>query len=134
MKSPLKTLRWLLFGAGFALIPILFGFLRMATRGQSLSISGVTSRGELLLISAGIGGAAIGELIASGTKKRPGAKLACGSACAAVLLLSGLWFSDISSLLDAGQAVNHRVISYGSLVVLALTLIASGGCVALSEV
>jgi hypothetical protein len=128
----IKLTRWFIFTVLAALVPVAFGSLILYYRNKPLSLEAVTSKGELLLISAGIAGAGIGELIASGTVKRGTAKLVCAGLCFITLMLSGMWFGDISS--TTVETMNLTRLAYGSLIIFGTTLFASGGCVALAEI
>lgn len=133
MKSSLSKLtRWLVFTVFIALVPLLVAVLRILIHSpQPFTLQGVTEHGELLLISTAIGGAALGELIGSGTKRRPVPKIICGGATLILIMTSGMWFADIAS---ASGTINTDVVSFGSLAILLFTVLSSGGCIALSEV
>ena len=129
--KPIKMARWFVFTVIAALVPLVFGLGKLFFQGKPLSLQAISSRGELLLISTGIAGTAIGELIASGTSKQPVPKIVCAGLCFINLSLSGMWFADISTSVESA---NLARLAYGSLLVFFMTLFASGGCVALSEV
>jgi hypothetical protein len=79
--TPQKLTRWFFFTVIAALIPVIHGCLNLWTYDKPLSLNSVSSKGELLLISAGIGGAAIGELVAPRTSKKKTMKLICAGLC-----------------------------------------------------
>jgi len=76
--TPQKLTRWFFFTAIAALIPVILGCLNL---WKPLSLNSVSSKGELLLISAGIGGAAIGKLVAPRTSKKKTMKLIWAGLC-----------------------------------------------------
>jgi hypothetical protein len=127
----LKVTRWFLFTVIAAIVPLVFGLIKLYSHDRPLSLEAISSKGELLLISAGIAGTAIGELIAGGTNKYSRVKLICGSLCFLTLSVSGMWFADVSI---SAESANLAKLAYGSLVIFGVTLFASGGCVALSEI
>lgn len=99
---------------------------------RPLNPSAVAAHGELLLIGTAVGGGAIGEIIVS-TRKRPIPKITCAGGCLATIMMSVMWFADIASGQEANAMMNTSLISYGSLSLMTLTLLASAACIALSE-
>ena len=70
-----KLIRWCVVGVAIALLPVAFAWISLLTTGQSATLNEVLENGALLLITAAISGAAIGELVGSG-KARIKLKLA----------------------------------------------------------
>jgi len=128
-----KILRWLIFSVVIALLPLAFNLLRFSSRGTPLSLLTILSNGELLLISAAIAAAAAGELFASGQNYIK-AKLFAGGGCVIVLILASFLFADISVAIASGEKISQEAVSTNSIVIFILTVVASGSCVALSEV
>ncbi len=64
----MRLARWLLFGIGVALAPIVGRYLILRTYHLPATLEAVISNGELLLISTGIAAGGIGEIIASGQR------------------------------------------------------------------
>ena len=128
-----KLVRWIIFGVIIGLLPILFDVIRNLTRGQQLRFNQISSRGELLLVSAVISASAIGELIASGNSLIV-AKLVSGGSCVVMLFFSSLCFADISSeLSNDPSSLIPNIVSKLSFIVFFWTVVVSGISVALGE-
>ena len=128
-----KLVRWLVFSVAISLLPLVFNFLRAYGRGATPSLIDLNAHGELLLISAAIAAAAIGELVASGGRYQI-AKIIAGGGCVLVLAVASLWFADISAPTSSGALVDYVRVSNASTVVFMFTVISSASCVVLSEV
>ncbi len=129
-----KMVRWVIFSVVIALLPIIFNYLSMLTKGLPTSLEIVISRGELLIVSAAINAAAIGELFGSGTTNKRIPKIIAGGVCVIILLLTSLWFADIVATILLNKPVESRIIMLGSVAAFLSTVLASGSSVALSEV
>lgn len=127
-----KLVRWLVFGVVFALLPLFFNYLKAYGRGATISPADLSAHGELLLISAAIAAAAVGELLASGRRYQI-AKIIAGGGSVLLLAVASLWFADISTLAPATPLVNYARVSNASFVVFGLTVVSSACCVVLSE-
>lgn len=127
-----KLTRWLIFGVGIALIPLLFSLMNMVTKGKFEGIETVVDNGELLLIAATISAGAVGELIGAGTH-RSRAKLCAGGGCVATLMLSSLYFASISVAHNTSQTVDKEIVAIVSAVLFVCGVITSGSCIAMSE-
>lgn len=126
-----KLVRWALFGVVIALLPIAFSGFKILHRGEAFDHSLLLSDGELLLVSAGIAAAAIGEIVASGANAKI-LKVVCGAGATALLMISSFSFADIASLsptLSDGAAIAAE-----SLWIFAFTVLSGASCIILSEV
>ena len=121
-----------LIAVAVSLTPIAFNALRMLTRGQSPTLEALSGRGAILLVAAAISASAIGELFASGADKRLRKRLAGGSTII-ILLLTSFWFADISGAVLSGEAIDLRMVTIGSVMMLVMSTIGGASCVALSE-
>lgn len=128
-----KLIRWGVFSVLFALLPICFHVLKIASAGKGLSLESVFGSGELLLIGAAISAAAIGELVIGNAYKRNIKLIVCG-ACIFLLALNSLWYADVSGAANGQTAYDLGVIASGSVTMFLVTLVVSGLCVVLSEV
>lgn len=99
-----------------------------------MTLTEVTSNGELLLISVALAAAAIGDLLGkrNGTLTMP--KLISSGICMLMLLIASFYYADISACRMSGQPIQDGVIASVSLISCACTLVCGGCCVALSEV
>ena len=135
-----KLIRWLIFGVAISLIPLAYNFLNLQLRGASPTLIQLVKNGELLLIICAFCAASIGALVGSGPRMLP-LKLICGGGALIILMLSALYFSDVSALaagimeneLDA-QASGSQIVFHNSFWFFTSGVLASGSCVLLSEV
>lgn len=127
-----KLTRWLIFGILLGLTPLVFSALRVMVRGTIPSPSQLFAHGELLLIAAGISAGAVGELLVT-TRARRIAKYVAGGVSLFVLMLSSLYFADISAAYLSNVKVNADLIAFSSLGLLAAAIISAGICRVLAE-
>ena len=131
MSLPAKLTKWLVFSVLLALLPIGYNYLRVLTRGGDPTVENLLGKGELLLVTAGISAAALGNLIGSG-KDWLRAKMFAGGGSVIMLILVTLYFTDITST-PAGQSLNSSVIASYSKWFFLFSVLAGAGCVALEE-
>lgn len=124
-----KLIRWCVFGVAIALLPVAFAWVSLLTTGQSATLNEVLENGALLLITAAISGAAIGELVGSG-RARIKLKLCAGGGCVVVLMACSLWYAQVSST----TVIRPEVVMWGSIVMFLFGMVSSYSCVVLSEV
>lgn len=125
----LKVARWGVFSVMFALLPLLFHFLKQfITSGVLPQIGSVSLHGELLLVSSGIAATAVGEVIASGQKLAV-LKILAGGGCALVLVVASFSYTFISAP-DADSAA----VSSLSTLMFIFAIVSSGACISLAEV
>jgi hypothetical protein len=128
-----KLVKWIMFSVAVALLPLVFRFLQIVTRGQLPSIQDITSQGELLLISGAMAAAALGEIIMSNISHSI-LKIISGGFCVIMLLISSFYYADIASYSFNGLALNKGIASEISIITYIFTLISSGSCIAVAEV
>jgi hypothetical protein len=129
-----KLTRWTIFSVLLALVPLLVSALIRATRRQAADLDTILSNGELLLITVGLAGAAVGELIGSGRGvARPMRELISAGMSVVILVVSALYFADVAAAKAAAQVVDSPLIASVSLGVYVAALISSGACIALAE-
>ena len=129
-----KVIRWLIFSVLIALLPIGFNYLSMKTKSIPTSLEIICAQGELLIVSAALNAAALGELFGSGPASLMIAKIIAGGVCVIILLLTSLWFADIAATILLNKPLDANIIMKGSLFAFFGTVAASGSSVALSEV
>jgi hypothetical protein len=126
--------KWAIFGVIFAIAPLAADYFIGSLHNPSSTFSwhDVVSKGELLLVTAAIAGAGVGELIGSGKDWLP-FKLVTGGACFVILLVAAELYSSIASDVRL-QAVydKPRLVDY-SIYLFFATLIASAGCILAAE-
>ena len=108
IASTLMT--WSLFGVLLALVPIAFSGISAWIRGQTIGFSDVIGVGELLLVSAGVSAAALGELARQRTDHLRRARAILTGAGVITILLAGLLFADVAgSIRDAEDVDRVRI-------------------------
>ena len=122
----------MIFSVIIALTPLLFNFMSFVTIGRSVSVTEVLYRGELLLISTAIAADATGRLVGSGNEWVFPKLLGVGAAVCD-LMISAWWFGNISTAISSGAEVDKSVITYGSLVLFTITVIAGLSCLIIKE-
>ncbi|MDK2593591.1 hypothetical protein [Pseudoalteromonas obscura] len=127
-----KVTKWLIFGAGLALVPLLAVWICRLIFGQDSSLVNLLSQGELLLITAGLCAAGIGELIGSGEDYKI-AKIISGGISVGMLLVSALIFSIVSNPAILNTPPNVDVISTASIIIYCCAFLSSGTCAYLAE-
>lgn len=130
-----KILKWIIFGVLIGIAPLLVTLLIGITRNQTIDIVNILSNGELLLVTAGIVGAAIGDLLA-GNHRFPSLEIVSGGGCVLILLISSLYFADISAAgitSSLSQPLNVNAIEKYSYYIFTSGCISSIASVILSE-
>lgn len=90
-----KLIQWVFYGVLIGIAPIGVAFLVARFTPDEISITKVVSNGELLLVTAGIVGAAIGELLGGNHKIRE-LELVTGGFCVIILIFSSHFFAFFS--------------------------------------
>lgn len=128
-----KLTTWLIFGVTIALTPFALEFLKLIDRQKDVSLAAVLGSGQLLLVSAAIAAGALGELVlVEVPPRRRLAKLISIGGCTLSLILSSLWFGDISAAIQEGKPPDPDTVSTGSIILFICTLISGGWSLALS--
>ena len=81
-------IQWMIFSVIIALMPLVFNAIRRTMKGQGIDIFEICSEGELLLISAAIAAASLGELFGAENSHNI-AKLISGGSCIIILKTRG---------------------------------------------
>ena len=127
------VLRWIIFSVGIALIPLVVSPVIAFARGTPLDLLLFSSHGELLIVSAAISAAAIGQLIGSG-RNLILAKVFCGGFCVVMAVLVSILFGDFSSTIKSDGVIDPHRVTVISAIVFGFTIASSGSSVALAEV
>lgn len=129
-----RLTRWLIFGVILSILPLIINVLLAATRDSvTPALQIICSRGELLLVCAGIAGAGIGEVVARGTNVQEILKIIAVGGCVIVLFVGLIWYASIVTYVESARTINLNVVTDGSLAIFGATFICAGGCIALSE-
>jgi hypothetical protein len=118
-----RLLRWFLFSVLVSLIPLALTYVNLLFDGRQVHPEMLLARGELLLVSATLGAAALGELMPSGRDNAMGKLLASG-ASVLMIVLSSVCFASIQSR----QSPDSGPILVVSLFLFAGMLLAAGSC------
>jgi hypothetical protein len=123
-----RLLRWFLFSVLVSLVPLALTYLNLLLDGREAHLEMLLARGELLLVSATLGAAALGELFPGGRENAMGKLLASG-ASVLMIVLSSVCFASIQSR----QSPNPGPIFVVSLFLFAGMLLAAGSCMFYSQ-
>lgn len=131
-----KLVSWAIFSVVVALIPIFFNALRLHSRPGGPGPHTILDRGELLILTAALCAAAVGELLISpqvdGVVRV--SKLVAGGAVILILLFSSLYYADVNAAHVAGARQNLKVVRTSSLVFFSVAFFACGSCVLLAQI
>ena len=127
--------KWLIFGIAFALAPLLADyFIQLIHPRPNVAFDWheILTKGELLLISSAIAGAAVGEIIGTGRAWLP-FKIITGGACIIITIISALLYSAVASDLRLNVAYDRAALVTNSIYIFWATIIASAGCILAAE-
>jgi len=122
---------WLIFSVFIALLPILFNFLAAYYFGKDSMMSGILSRGELLIVAVAIGAEATGKLISSDKPGQKIVRIIAGGGCVILIILSSTLFAITSNNQESILVVER--VTNNSVILFFIMLITSGSCVLISE-
>ena len=129
-----KLMRWLVFSVLLAVAPLAGSFVTRMTRKLPTDLDAILANGELLLVTAGIVGAAVGELLGNQhTERRPVPEVIAGGASLLILFFCAVVFADTAAAKAASQAIDGAAVTNFSLLMCGIGLASSASCVLLSE-
>lgn len=126
-----RVVRWFVFSVVLALLPLAFRFAWQSTSSNTPTVANILSQGELLLVSAAIAAAAVGELVARGRQSPIMQILACGG-CIGSVLFSSLYYAVVSTH-HSQTPIFESTVSSISFWMFGLTVVSSAGCISLAE-
>lgn len=125
---------WIIFDVLVTLTPFAFGYLQSIDKNSAFQISDVLGSGQLLLVCVAISASAIGELVAIEVSERQKVmKTAAIGLAFIVVIVSALWFGDISASISGKTTPDPKTISFGSMSIYVWALCASAWCLTLAE-
>ena len=133
-----KIAKWIFFGVILSLAPLIVDGLNLLSHHQagtpSVGLPGaVIERGELLLIVAGIAGAALGELFGKKAPRHPVANKVVGGSALFIMFIAAMWYANVAWSAHSGEKYDHRFVVGNSLWLLAATIVVTVACVVLGD-
>jgi hypothetical protein len=129
-----KLIRWALFGVGLSLLPLFAAYVSGAAFGKISGLARFLSGGApLLLISATLAGAAVGELFGRSSGPPSGREVFVGGVATLVALLAAISYATFTTASGLGNQPNEGFVAIYSAVLFILSVASGAGCVALSE-
>jgi hypothetical protein len=124
----------MIFDVLVTLTPFVFGYLQSIDKNKTFELSDVLGTGQLLLVCVAISASAIGELVAiEVAENQKVMKTAAIGLSFIVVIVSALWFGDISASISSNTAPDPKTISFGSISIYVWALCASAWCLTLAE-
>lgn len=120
--------KWLFFSVALSLVPIAASILISSTRNGSGSLESGLKHGELLLITVSLCAAAVGDLIGT-SKDIPIRKIVSGGGALLILIVSAIYFADISAAISNGAQFDSSQLTKYSLYLFSSGIICSALCV-----
>ena len=125
---------WAIFGVLLALVPILFSAISEWIRGDSVGLSEVIGGGELLLVSAGISAASLGELARQRTDALSGVRAILTGVGIVTILLAGLLFADIAGSIRNDEDIDAVRVATVSIVIFTISVVTAATAMVVAEV
>jgi hypothetical protein len=124
----------MIFDVLVTLTPFAFGYLQSIDKNQAFQLSNVLGTGQLLLVSVAISASAIGELVAVEVAERQKVmKIAAIGLSFIVVIVSALWFGDISASINGKTTPDPKTVSVGSISIYVWALCTSAWCLTLAQ-
>ncbi len=130
-----RLFKWLLFGVVVALAPLIADYFLHSvhfTGGTVPNWHMVLIKGELLLVSAAISGAGVGELIGTSRDWLP-FKLICGGSCIVILFIAVVLYTGIANDVRLGTNYDKTALVNKSIWIFIATFVAALGCILAAE-
>ena len=127
----LKLGRYVLFGTLAALLPFLFDAISTHAKTGAITSFDLFRKGELFLVTAGVGFAAVGELLGNKRQRHQILKLYVGGLCALSAVADAGLYGWAHNQLDP---FNGKDATQLSLVLFWITFLLGGVCLVLSEI
>jgi hypothetical protein len=110
--------KWLFLAVVLALLPIAVNGVSAVIRDEGdFQFESMYERGELLLVSAAVLGAAVTELISRDNRRLPTLRLFVGLVAGAIAFAASMWFADISAGLRDKESLDvDRIVVWSTYV------------------
>lgn len=131
----LRLGRWGFFSVLLALLPVALGGLSAITRARDrFSFEALFERGELLLVTAAVLGAALAEMFGEHDERFRTIRFFAGCSAGVVLLASSMWFADVAGAVTDAVPTDHHAIAVGSLWLFAAGVVSGAACLVVAQV
>lgn len=118
-----KVFRWIIYSVLFALIPIVCSYVSYSIKGIPPELRYLLVKGELLLVSVGIGGAAVGELIHPERKgKHPNWEILIAGACVMFILGAAIIYAGNQPTFEKAATAPQNIQNIGDVVQLIVSV------------
>lgn len=125
---------WGFFAVLLGLLPVMLGGFSAITRArETFEFEALFERGELLLVTAAVLGAALAELFSEHDIDLRATRFFAGCSASAVLLAASVWFADIAGALRDSVNTDPHAIASGSLVIFGLALVSGIACLVVAQ-
>ena len=118
-----------IFGVLLGLLPIVASWLILLLRGDAPSVVNLIAHGELLLPTASIAAAAVGELLGSrASRERRTIRLVSGGTATLVLALSCFCYAAVTSATPGVPPLNSVIVATVSLSFYVCAVVVAAAC------
>lgn len=124
--------KWFSFTVIPALLPLIWLALQLWFRNRPVSVEVLFGKGQLLLACSAFGAVGLGDLIASG-KRRRGRKWALGGCCFLIVVLAVNAYADIGKSVELGEPYNVTLFAWSSVAWCFFSLFCGASCLYLGE-
>lgn len=129
-----KLLHWLFFGVIMSLVPFAATVFGDLDRGIGMSLSNLFGQGQLLIIATIISAGGIGDLFGTAAdKSRRTPKLLVLGFSLINLVVTCLWFADISALVVTRHPADPGTVAVGSIILFVFAVMEGVSALALTE-
>jgi hypothetical protein len=131
-----RIARWSAFGVVVALLPFLFDYVgELIGHDTHPTFENVFGRGDLLLLTAAIDAAAIGEVVARRSRSQLAAtmQVVAAAGCACLVAVASFGYAVVSPNVGTALASDPKAVGWFSIAIFGFSVFSAGCCVALSE-
>lgn len=131
LMTPL--VRWAVFSVLLALLPLVMGLIRpLFSQDISIDWNSLVTKGQILLVTVGLCGTALGEIIGAATRDREIHLLCAAGGATLVIIGATLVFGDIAVVNATEGAKVTQFAHYTAWFIFAMGILTAGSCIHLS--